>query len=82
MGTKGSCAVITTNQIACGVFGVTDSGLWLDVFNGTAWCGFTPLGQTTVRNPNCATLGGGQVLCAVVGVNNKVSSIVGPIVPR
>jgi hypothetical protein len=36
------------------------------------------LGQTTVGNPSCTTLGGGKVLCAVVGVNNKVSSIVGP----
>ena len=78
MGTKGSCAVITTNQIACGVFGVTDSGLWVDVFNGTAWSGFTPLGQTTVGNPSCAPLGGSKVLCAIVGVNSKASSIVGP----
>ncbi len=78
IGTRGSCAVVTTNQIVCGGFGVTDSALWVNEFNGTAWSGFTRLGQTTVGNPSCTTLGGGKVLCAVVGVNNKVSSIVGP----
>jgi hypothetical protein len=78
MGPKGSCAVVASNQIVCGVFGVTDSALWVDEFNGTSWSSFTRLGQTTVGNPSCTTLGGGKVLCAVVGVNSKVSSIVGP----
>jgi hypothetical protein len=57
---------------------VTDSALWVDEYNGTSWLGFGRLGQTTVGNPSCTTLGGGKVLCAVVRVNNKVSSIVGP----
>jgi hypothetical protein len=78
IGPKGSCTVITTNQLVCGVFGVTDSALWVDEFNGSGWLGFTRLGLTTVGSPSCTTLGGGRVLCAVVGVNNKVSSIVGP----
>jgi hypothetical protein len=60
------------------VFGVMDSALWVDRYNGSSWSGFTRLGQTTVGNPSCTTLGGGKVLCAVVGVNNRVSSIVGP----
>ena len=78
IGTRGSCAVINTNQITCGVFGVTDSALWVDEFNGSAWSGFTRLGQTTVGKPGCTTLGAGRVLCTVVGVNNKAWSIVGP----
>jgi hypothetical protein len=46
-----------------------------------SWGSFVALGKNTVNSdPACAplTLGGGQVLCAIVGVNNKVSSIVGP----
>jgi hypothetical protein len=78
MGAKGSCAVINTNRIACAAFGVTDSALWVDEFNGSAWGGFTRLGQTTVGNAGCTTLGGGQILCTVVAVNNKTWSIVGP----
>jgi hypothetical protein len=78
IGPKGSCGTITTNQIVCGVFGVIDSALWVDEFNGSGWSGFTRLGQATVGTPSCTTLGGGRVLCAVVDVNNKVFSVVGP----
>jgi len=78
IGPKGSCAVITTNQLVCGVFGVIDSALWVNEFTGTQWTGFQRLGQTTVGSPSCTTLGGGKVLCTAVGVNSKVSSIVGP----
>jgi hypothetical protein len=78
VGAKGSCANLAASQLVCGVFGVTDSALWVDQYNGTSWLGFRRLGQATVGNPSCTTLGGGKVLCAVVGVNNKVSSIVGP----
>lgn len=55
-----------------------EAALCVNQSNGSSWSGFTRLGQTTVGNPSCTTLGGGKVLCAVVGVNNKVSSIVGP----
>jgi hypothetical protein len=68
---------VDASELVCGVFGVTDSALWVDEYN-RGWGGFTRLGQTTVGNPSCTALGGGKVLCAVVGVNNKVSSIVGP----
>jgi hypothetical protein len=68
---------VAASQLVCGVFAVTDSALWVDQFNA-GWGGFTRLGRTTVGNPSCTTLGVGKVLCAVVGVNNKVSSIVGP----
>jgi len=50
----------------------------VDDFNGSNWGGFAKLGQTVVGNPNCTNLSSGSVLCTVVGVNNKVSSIVGP----
>jgi hypothetical protein len=78
VGAKGACVSNAASQLVCGVFGVPDSALWVDVYNGTSWSGFTRLGQTTVGNPSCAPLGGGKVMCAVVNVNNKVSSIVGP----
>jgi hypothetical protein len=78
VGTKTSCAAVAAAQLVCGVFGIPDSALWVDQFNGSSWTGFTRLGQTTIGNPSCLTLGGGKVLCAVVNVNNKVSSTVGP----
>jgi hypothetical protein len=78
VGAKAGCASVAASQLVCGVFGVIDSALWVNQFNGVSWSGFTRLGQTTVGNPSCTTLGGGKVLCAVVNVNNKVSSTVGP----
>ena len=70
--------VVSTTLSGCGVFGLTDSALWVNEYNGSAWLSFVRVGQTTVGNPSCTTLGGGKVLCAVVGVNNKVTSTVGP----
>ena len=55
-----------------------DGQLYVDEYNGSAWLGFAKLGQTVIGTPNCANLTTGVVLCTVVGVNNKVSSIVGP----
>jgi hypothetical protein len=78
VGAKAGCASSAPSQIVCGISALTDSALWVDQFNGTSWGGFVRVGQTTVGNPSCAALGGGKVLCAVVGVNNKVSSTVGP----
>jgi hypothetical protein len=78
VGMKGGCASQAPSQLVCGVFGVADSALWVDEYNGTSWLGFGSLGQTTVGNPACTALGNGKVLCAVVGINNKVSSTVGP----
>jgi hypothetical protein len=78
VGAKASCANLAASEVVCGAFGVTDSALWVNEYNGTTWLGFGRLGQTTVGNPSCTTLGSGRALCAVVGVNNKVSSIVGP----
>jgi hypothetical protein len=78
VGARGSCANLAASELVCGVFAVTDSALWVNEFNGTSWVGFARLGQTTVGNPGCTSLGNGRVLCTVVGVNNKVSSIVGP----
>jgi len=75
---QGSCGVIGTSQIVCGVIAVADSGFYVDQFNGSNWGGFVGLGQTSIGNPGCTTLGGGKALCTVVGINNKVQSTVGP----
>ena len=77
-GTRAGCASQAASHLVCGVFGIIDSALWVDQYNGSAWSGFARLGQTTVGNPSCVALGSGKVLCAVVGVNNKVTSTVGP----
>ena len=78
VGAKGSCANLAARELVCGVFALTDSALWVDEYNGSAWLGFARVGRTTVGTASCTTLGGGKVLCAVVGVNNKVTSTVGP----
>ena len=75
---KGGCAVIGTGQMICGVIAVTDSGFYITQFNGSNWSSYLGLGQTSIGNPGCTTLGGGKALCTVVGVNNKVQSTVGP----
>ena len=62
----------------CGVIAVTDSGFYITQFNGSNWSSYLGLGQTSIGDPGCTTLGGGKALCAIVGVNNKVQSTVGP----
>ena len=75
---RASCGVIGTSQMICGVYSVTDSGFYVNQYNGTNWLGFVGHGQTSIGNPSCTTLGGGKALCTVVGVDNKVSSTEGP----
>lgn len=36
------------------------------------------IGSSEVGSPSCAPLGTGQVVCAAMGPNNKLSSVVGP----
>jgi hypothetical protein len=75
---KGACAVTITGQLVCGAISLSDSALYVTHYNGTTWGGFQKLGQTAIGSPNCTSLGNGTVLCTIVGVNNKVSGVVGP----
>ena len=36
------------------------------------------IGGSGVSTPACAPLGTGQVVCIVLGINNKLTSVVGP----
>ena len=73
-----SCAQSATGQLACGAV-ASDAGLYVNSFNGTGWIGWSKIGTATyIGNPGCASIGGGRVLCAAVGVNGKAFSIVGP----
>ena len=73
-----SCAQPATGQLACSAV-ASDAGLWVNSFNGSSWVGWSKIGTATyIGNPGCASIGGGRVLCATVGVNGKAASIVGP----
>ena len=73
-----SCAQTATGELACGSV-ASDAGLWVTSFNGTSWSGWLKIGTATYNgNPGCASIEGGKVLCAVVGVNGKAVSTIGP----
>jgi hypothetical protein len=73
-----SCAQPETGQLACGAVS-SDAGLWVNSFNGTSWIGWSKIGTATyIGNPGCASIGGGHVLCAAVGLNGKAFSTIGP----
>jgi hypothetical protein len=55
-----------------------DNVFYADVYNGSSWLGFAKIGGTGVGSPACAPLGTGQVVCVVLGINNKLTSVVGP----
>ena len=47
-------------------------------FNGAGWTGWAKIGGIEIGNPSCASLGTTKVICAVVGLNGKAVSTVGP----
>jgi hypothetical protein len=74
------CTSQATGQLVCGGIGigVGDAAFFADVYNGSVWTGWAQVGGTGVGTPACAPLGTGQAVCVVMGVNNKLSSVVGP----
>jgi hypothetical protein len=78
-----SCTSQAAGQLVCGVYGVGvtyNSALFANVFDGSSWSGWTKVGGAGIGTPACAPLGTGtgQVVCVVMGVNNKLTSVVGP----
>jgi hypothetical protein len=77
-----SCTSQATGELACGVIGQPTPGnaFYADVFNGSSWSGWTLIGGggTGIGSPSCAALGSGKVVCVIMGLNNKLTSIVGP----
>jgi len=78
-----SCTSQAVGQLVCGAYGVgvtDDSALFANVFNGSGWSDWTKVGGTGIGTPACSPLGTGtgQVVCVVMGINNKLTSVVGP----
>ena len=77
-----SCTSQATGELVCGVIGQPTPGnaFYADVFNGSSWSGWTLIGGggTGLGSPSCAPLGSGKVVCVIMGLNNKLTSVVGP----
>jgi hypothetical protein len=73
-----SCTSQAAGELVCGAIGALDSAFYANVYNGANWSGWAKIGTTGWASPACAALGTGQVVCLVTGINNKLSSTVGP----
>jgi hypothetical protein len=72
------CTTQSTGELVCGVIDAGNSVLWANVYNGSTWSGWTGVGGTGVGSPSCTPLGTGRVVCVIMGINNKLTSVVGP----
>lgn len=72
------CTTQAANQLVCGATSVTDNAFYSDVWNGSSWTGWIKIGGSGAGSPACAPLGTGQVVCVMLGLNNQVTSVVGP----
>jgi hypothetical protein len=74
------CTSQAASQLVCGGIGVgaDDNAFYANVFNGSSWSSWALIGGTGVGTPACAGLGTGQAVCVVMGINNKLTSVVGP----
>jgi hypothetical protein len=74
-----SCASQAAGELVCGVISAITSGFFANVDAGSGFTGWVAIGTTTgLGSPSCAPLGTSQVVCVVMGTNNKLSSVVGP----
>jgi hypothetical protein len=76
MTNNANCTTQAAGQLVCGVVYV-DNAFYVDVYNGS-WSTWTKVGGTRIGIPSCAALGTGQVVYVVMGVDNKLTSVVGP----
>jgi hypothetical protein len=78
--TNANCTSQTAGELVCGVYAVGpyNSQLYANVYNGSGWTGWGAVGGAGVGLPSCAPLGTGEVICVVMGSNNKLTSVVGP----
>ena len=72
-----SCAQTVAGQLGCAAV-ASDAAVWTNSFNGAGWTGWAKIGGIEIGNPSCASLGTTKVICAVVGLNGKAVSTVGP----
>jgi len=72
-----SCTSHIAGQLVCGVL-ATDNAFYANTYNGANWSGWSLIGGTGYSSPSCAPLTPGRVLCTVLGINNKLTSVTGP----
>jgi hypothetical protein len=73
------CTSQAPGQLLCGAIGVTDNAMYADLYNGTTWSGWVvKVGGSGFGSPSCTALGTGQVVCVIMGPNNRLTSSVGP----
>jgi hypothetical protein len=70
--------MVSAGQLVCATVGISDGALWVDQFNGTSWLGWTRLGGAGIGATACSSLISGKVVCMMLGVNNKGTSVTGP----
>jgi hypothetical protein len=73
-----NCTTQAAGLAICGAIGELDGAFYADVYNGSSWEGWVKVGGTGLGIPACGALGTGQVVCVVMGINNKLTSVVGP----
>jgi hypothetical protein len=72
-----NCTTQAAGLAICGAIGELDGAFDADVYNGSSWEGWVKVGGTGLGIPACGALGTGQVVCVVMGINNKLTSVVG-----
>jgi hypothetical protein len=75
------CTSQAAGELVCGVYGVdatNNSAFFANVYDGNSWSSWTLIGGTGIGTPACAPLGTGQAVCVIMGINNKLTSVVGP----
>jgi hypothetical protein len=77
--TNAGCTSQAAGELVCGAYGVgpDNSEFYANVYSGSGWSGWSQIGGTGIGTP-CAALDTGQVVCVVMGINNKLTSVVGP----
>jgi hypothetical protein len=73
-----NCTTQAAGRLVCGVTAVTDNAFYADVWNGSSWSGWVKVGGSGTGSPACAPLGTGKVVCVMMGLNNRLTSVVGP----
>jgi hypothetical protein len=66
------CAQVSTGHVACAVRS-GKTAIIVNQFNGTTWEKWAKIGGTGVGSPSCAPLGTGQVVCVILGIDNKLT---------
>jgi len=74
---RASCGYQTAGQVVCATTYYYDGSLLTSVYTGT-WAAAVSAGGVLFGPPTCTSFGSSKVLCAIVGLANKVTSTVGP----